>query len=411
MTKDLSTPLHGEQRRALLQIYLAALEAVAGDRVVRDWLQQHPQPGELAVIAIGKAAEQMTDGAIGALGRQVADALVITRQTTGLLGHRRSIQVMASDHPVPGAASLAAGERLLRFIADQPKQRRLLFLISGGASSLVEVPAPGVTLDLLVRCNRWLLGSGLPIDRINAVRQRLSGIKGGKLLSHLQGRAAEVLLISDVQSDDPAFIGSGLLFPRSDPGELPTLPGWLEKRLPPPVEMQAAVPPHHLVANLAMALEAAATKGRELGLKVHLSRDYLSGDAREQGEAFARFLLRAEPGIYMRGGETTVELPPDPGRGGRNQHLALAAARVIEGQDGLLVLAAGTDGSDGCTSDAGALVDGGTVARAALHGLDAEASLRAADAGTLLQATGDLVNTGPTGTNVTDLLIGWKFPG
>ena len=411
MDFNLSMQGRKEQRKLLLTIYRAALAAVAGDRVVRRWLGEHPQPEPMGLVAIGKAGEQMAAGALAVAGAGVSAGLAIIKagQRQGLLEPFPVVEVIESDHPVPGPASLAAGRALLRFIEDQPARRKLLFLLSGGASSLVEVPEPGVDLALLRRTNEWLLGSGLDIARMNAVRQRLSAIKGGKLLRWLRDRPVEVLLISDVRGDDPAIIGSGLLCPPEEVPGLPRLPPWLAGSLPPSRTVTLPPPPHHLVATLGQALAAAAEKARETGLPVHLDPDYLEGDAREQGEAFARFLLEAPPGIHLKGGETTVRLPPHPGRGGRNQHLALAAARIIAGRPGILVLAAGTDGSDGPTDDAGALVDGGTLERGRLHGLDAEEMLLSADSGTFLEAAGDLVQTGPTGTNVTDLLIGLKL--
>lgn len=215
-----------------------------------------------------------------------------------------------------------------------------------------------------------------------------------------------------MRGDDPAIVGSGLLCPPGETAVLPSLPAWLAERLPPAGPVVDTSPPrHHLVATLAQALAAAAARARATGFPVHLEQGYLEGDARRVGEDFGRFLLRAAPGIYLKGGETTVRLPQHHGRGGRNQHLALAAARVIAGHPGILVLAAGTDGSDGPTGDAGALVDGGTLERGRLQGLDAETALRRADSGGFLEATGDLVRTGPTGTNVTDLLVGLKLGG
>ena len=208
MNFNLSMQRHEEQRRWLLEIYQAALEAVAGDRVVQAWLQDHPQRVPPGLVAIGKAAERMAAGALDSLGTGVPAALVVLKsgQREGLLDGYPDVQVIESDHPVPGAASLAAGKALLKFLEAQPLERRLMFLLSGGASSLVEVPEPGIDLGLLQRTNAWLLGSGLDIARMNAVRQRLSAIKGGKLLRWLQGRPVEVLLISDVRGDDPAII-------------------------------------------------------------------------------------------------------------------------------------------------------------------------------------------------------------
>ncbi|MFM1892302.1 MAG: hypothetical protein RLZ44_1379, partial [Pseudomonadota bacterium] len=307
-------------------------------------------------------------------------------------------------------SSLAAGERLLAFLRDLPPDLPLLALVSGGASALVEVPRPGVTLEDLQRANAWLLASGLPIGEMNKVRKALSRIKGGGLLNYVGKRPVLGLLISDVPYDEPAVIGSGLLVPAA-PGELPALPDWLAEltgaaaeEASPPSECPELV----LVATLGDALDAAAAAGTAAGLAVHRHPEFLEGEAAERGRALAAFLLEAPPGLHLWGGETTVTLPAEPGRGGRNQHLALAAAELLDGRDDLVLLAAGTDGSDGPTEDAGGLVDGGTWGRALREGLDPRRALQRADAGSVLAATGDLVHTGPTGTNVMDLVIALK---
>jgi glycerate 2-kinase len=163
-----------------------------------------------------------------------------------------------------------------------------------------------------------------------------------------------------------------------------------------------------ILASLGDARRAAAQRARELGYAVWEHPDLRGGDAYREGLELAQWLLEAPPGVQVWGGETTVRLPDNPGRGGRNQHLALAAATRIAGFPGVYFLAAGTDGTDGPTEDAGALVDGGTLARGREQGLDVESALTRADAGSFLEASGDLVNTGPTGTNVMDLMLGLK---
>jgi len=168
-------------------------------------------------------------------------------------------------------------------------------------------------------------------------------------------------------------------------------------------------PPLRILAGLDHAKQAAAEAGRQIGYTVQIHSEFLDGEAGETGQRLAGVLASSEPGLHLWGGETTVRLPPDPGRGGRNQHLALAAALEIRGRDDLLLLAAGTDGTDGPTEDAGALVDGATLDRAAVEGLDGEGCLARADAGTLLEAAGDLIRTGPTGTNVMDLVLGLRL--
>jgi hydroxypyruvate reductase len=202
----------------------------------------------------------------------------------------------------------------------------------------------------------------------------------------LGAREALALFLSDVPGDDPAVIGSGLL--AAVPGDQ------VERRI---------------VGSVGHALRAVAAAATAAVPRVEVSAERLVGEAALQGEKIARWLQAAAPGLYLWGGETTVTLPAQPGRGGRNQHLALAAARQLAGDARCLLLAGGTDGVDGQSSDAGALVDGGTWQRAQDGGCDAHAALAGADSGTALEAAGDLVHTGPTGTNVGDIVMGLKL--
>lgn len=402
-------------RACLLGALAAALDAVNGRAAVRRALTASECPGAVWSIAIGKAAESMTLGALDVLGGQVRGGLLIAKAPPADLEslRARGIDCLTGGHPLPTAASLAAGERLLDTLARTPADATLLFLLSGGASSLVEVAAPGIELADLHAVNRWLLGSGLPIGAINRVRTALSRIKGGGLLAALPERPVRALAISDVPGDDPAVIGSGLLVPATDLKRCLrdlALPDWVRERADrglaarPP--RPPAGPPIALVATLDLAKSAAAQAARAAGLRVRIAPGFLDGDAAERGRALARQLLDGPPGLTVWGGETTVRLPPQPGRGGRNQHLALAAALELAGRDDGFLLAAGTDGDDGNSGDAGALVDGGTLARAALDGAD---SLARADSATLLAASGDPIHTGPTGTNVMDLVLGLKL--
>jgi hydroxypyruvate reductase len=409
--------LDSNPRSDLLTIFQAALKRVNGHTaVVRD-LAGSVEPGPLALVALGKAAQSMASGAREALGGRIAAAMVISKpghldphwlQQQGWYG-------LLGDHPLPSVRSLAAGQALAEFLAGLPSDWRLLFLISGGASSLVEIPVPGVELEDIQRTNRWLLGSGLAIGEMNLVRKSLSRIKGGGLLSYLSDRRVEALLISDVPGDDLAAIGSGLLIPdvhlAARVRDL-ALPDWLRSLVERGLEARGAPSTGEIrarvVASLADARRAAAQRARALGYAAWEHTELRAGDAYREGLELARLLLEGPPGVHVWGGETTVRLPERPGRGGRNQHLALAAATRIAGVTGVCFLAAGTDGTDGPTEDAGALVDGGSLARGRERGLEAEAALTAADAGSFLHASGDLVNTGPTGTNVMDLMLGLK---
>jgi hydroxypyruvate reductase len=397
-------------RALLLDVFQAALARVEGHAAVVSALAGgHPE--RAAVLAIGKAADAMARGALEVLGDGLVAGFVVTKYGHGdpafWAGH--NIAFLESAHPVPDGNSLAAGAAVVDFVRGLPEDLPLLCLISGGASALVEQPRPGIDLALLQRANAWLLASGLDIHPVNRVRQGLSQLKGGGLLALLGGRAVTGLYISDVAGDDPAVIGSGLLGPAPEVPLPGGLPGWLTAALQPigSVVEQGRVE-RRVIASLDHALDAAVAAGQGLGAVVTRGTEPLAGDAEACARRLVDEVLAGPPGLYVWGGETTVTLPANPGRGGRNQQLALAAAVAMAGHDGLTLLAAGTDGTDGPTEDAGGLVDGGTVARAEMAGLDAAECLRHADAGRLLAATGDLVNTGPTGTNVTDLVLAYK---
>jgi glycerate 2-kinase len=342
------------------------------------------------VAAVGKAATAMTLGAHDALGAALRHTLIITRDEERLeeLRALTAPEVWLSAHPVPDERSLAAGARLLGWVRELPGGAHPLFLISGGASSLVEVLEPPATLQDLEQLTRQGLASGVDIAALNARRVALSRIKGGRLSAELHGRAARALFVSDVPDDDPRVIGSGLLGPAADGDR---------------IERQ-------VVANVDHAVAAVAALAQELGLSVHAPGRRFAGSATRLAARFAHELRLADAQLAVWGGESTIQLPAQAGHGGRNQHLALAAARLIAGHGDLLLLAAGTDGIDGVSADAGALVDGETYARVAIAGLDADQCLERADSGRALAASGDLVHTGPTGTNVGDLVIGLKLP-
>lgn len=407
----MSTP-----RDHLLKIFRSAVSAVHGTPCVERFLTARHIQGEVFVLAVGKAAAAMVQGAHNVLGEQLRRVLLVTKSgyLTPEIRDIPGMTVIEAGHPVPDEASLRAGRAMLDFIASTPGNAQLLFLISGGTSSLLEILPQGISLSELQRANQWLLGSGLDIHAMNALRKQLSCIKGGRLSAHLQGRSALQVLVSDVPGDNPADIGSGLLVPQENESIPASMwPGWLQvilKYSPPLV----ADPSDflnietHIVASLTHALGAAALESKELGYKLQLHTKPLTGDAVSVGRWLAGVLIDNPSGVHIWGGETTVEVPPDHGRGGRNQHLALAVAEIISGRNDVFILAAGTDGSDGTGEAAGAVVDGGTVSRGALAGLNVADCIRRADAGSFLEKSGDLVKTGPTGTNVMDLVIGMK---
>ena len=388
MTADAIDP----RRELLLMLLQAGLRRVDGRRCVREALASAPEVAPVWVAAVGKAAVTMALGAHEALGTAIESTLVITRDGEGLseLTTRTDAEVYLSSHPVPDARSLAAGERLLAWVDALPPAAHPLFLISGGSSALVEVLEPPATLEDLEALTRRALAADIGIGEFNARRAALSRIKGGRLAARLRGRAARALFVSDVPHDDPRVIGSGLMGPSSSGDD----------------HVQRTV-----VASVDHAVAAVAARAREAGLTVHAPPGRFADNAARLAARFAHELRLSPAQLCVWGGESTVQLPPHPGHGGRNQHLALAAARLIAGHADLLLLAAGTDGSDGVTADAGALVDAETCARIALAELDADRCLEQADSARALAASGDLIHTGPTGTNVGDLVIGLKLSG
>ncbi|HHH36052.1 MAG TPA: DUF4147 domain-containing protein [Gammaproteobacteria bacterium] len=395
-------------------MYRAALAAVDGRALVADHLRRHPLRSSFSGLAVGKAAAAMAWGLLDAQGGALRRLLVVTRHGHGgdIATAHAGLTLVEAGHPLPDAASLQAGRDLRALLDEMPPEESFVCLISGGASALLELPRPGVTLDELRRVNRWLLGAGLSIRDMNAVRCGLSTLKCGGLLRHLAGRRVCGLLISDVPGDDPAVIGSGLLAaPRA--GSLPPdLPPWLKNLLARAQTGEPAPPPPapalHILATNFHARQAAEAAARAMGYAVRNHDGLLTCEVAEAARRIAAALVR-EPGVlHLWGGEVSLRLPPRPGRGGRCQHLALMVARElrIQGRRAWSLLAAGSDGSDGPGEVAGALVDGGTLARARDAGLDVVDCLRRADAGHLLAGTGDLVVTGPTGTNVMDLVLG-----
>lgn len=406
-------------RQQLLELFQIALDAVHGQHCVHRYLSEIDlSQSKCVVVAIGKAAHAMALGSESALGNRIVKGLLITKYQHTKPGELSGKwHIIESAHPVPDEQSLVAGQALLDFIQDENYQQYpVIFLLSGGTSSLVEVLLHEHTHDVLQQVNNWLMASGLAIDQVNQIRKSLSQIKGGKLLHHLQNRKVYALLISDVPGDHPHIIGSGLLFPHHGHYEAIDIPEWLSELIP-GSENTETPPEHHvsheIIASNSLAIEAivqAVHKAQHFAdAEVFAHDEFLEGDAEKKGKELARFLINeAKPGIHVWGGETTVNLPESPGRGGRNQHLALSAALVLKDSSNITLLAAGTDGTDGPTDDAGAIVDSGTISRGELSGLDANNCLANTDSGTFLEASGDLLSTGPTGTNVMDLVIAIK---
>lgn len=406
-----------QARQQLRTIFDAGVNRVKGFNAVVEFLQANPIHGSCHLISVGKAGSSMALGALSVLNDQVVDGLVITKHhhIEPQLREYTNINSMESDHPVPGDASIVAGQALLDYVNQAHADAKFLVLFSGGASSLMEVLAAGMDLTKLTALTNTLLSIGFDITQMNQVRRAVSCIKGGRLAGYINGRATTALLISDVPGDDPAVIGSGPLTPVDEDITQVELPEAIASVLsdvqftPVPSQDKFANIDTHVIATLEDAKQAAANKAHELGLEVITHTEFVEGDTSENAESICQQLIDGNSGVHIWGGETATTLPENPGRGGRNQHFALVAAQRLQGQENVALLAAGTDGTDGPTQDAGGLVDGNTIVRGEALNLNAKQSLINADAGNYLEQTNDLVTTGPTGTNVMDLVVAIKL--
>lgn len=407
-----------QARQQVLEIFDAGVNRVKGFNAVADYLTNNPMPDEYHMISVGKAGSSMALGALSVLKKRIVSGIVITKHEhiEDELRDYEHVLSMESDHPVPGEASIASGEALLNYIQQADQDAKFLVLFSGGASSLMEVLAEGMTLEKLAELNKVLLSIGYDITQMNQIRRAISHIKGGRLANYINNRETVSLCISDVPGDDPAVIGSGPLTPVDDDISNVQLPDAIASILegveftPAPDEQLFEQVETHVIATLSDAKNAAAHTAERLGLPVVLHPEFMEGNAEEKARELCEYLIHAaEEGVHIWGGETSLILPSNPGRGGRNQHFAAVAATQLIGYENIVLLAAGTDGTDGPTPDAGGLVDASSVAKGAEQGCDITEYIETANVGEFLMHSGDLVTTGPTGTNVMDLVIAIKL--
>jgi glycerate-2-kinase len=359
------------------------------------------------------------------LGDRVSAGLVVVKD--GHLAATRRISLIEAGHPVPDARGEQAAARLLEFAARAGPRDLVLFLVSGGGSALTPAPAPPVTLAEKQAVTRALLGTGATIGELNAVRKHLSRFKGGQLARAAAPATMVTLVLSDVIGDPLDVIASGPTAP--DPtsfgdalevlrrrGVLESVPAAVRDRLAAGVHGEIAETPkpgdrlfdgvtNHVIGNNAVIAAAAVERARQLGYRPELLTRALEGEARVVARALVERARALPPPVCLiAAGETTVTVRGS-GRGGRCQEFAVAAALEIEGERDAAVLAAGTDGTDGPTDAAGAIVDPATAERGRRAGLDAKAALDDNDAYHYLRATGDLIVSGPTNTNLLDLYV------
>ncbi|MDB5366199.1 MAG: putative glycerate kinase [Rhodospirillales bacterium] len=397
------------QRALLERAYREAVAAAHPSRVVPAHLPPRPK-GRSIVLAVGKASAAMAQ-ALEAAWDGPLEGLVTARHGYGLKLSRLSL--IEAAHPVPDQASEAAAHRSLALASSASAEDSVLVLMSGGASALWALPGEGLTLAAKQTLVRALLRSGADITEMNCVRRHLSAIKGGRLAAAAYPAPITTLAISDVVGDRPEAIGSGptvadpttltqaravlARYKIEDPGI-----GWSET----PKQLDRAS--FTIVARAADALDRAAATLRDAGYTPVLLGDAITGEAREVGAAHAALArmhhARGERVALLSGGELTVTVTGE-GRGGPNQEYALALATGLSGLEGVHGFAGDTDGADGSHDVAGAFVAPDTLQRAQQAGFDPAATLANNDAGSLFDAIGDLLVTGPTQTNVNDVRI------
>jgi glycerate 2-kinase len=389
-----------------------------------------PPNGRTLVLGAGKAGGSMA-AAVDALWPKGApmSGLVVTRYDYVPPAYKSNpgrIEVVEAAHPVPDEAGRRAAKRIAELTKGLTQDDLVLCLMSGGASSLLAMPAEGVTLEEKQAINKALLKSGAAIDEMNCVRKHLSAIKGGRLAAMCAPAQVVTLLISDVPGDAPEVIGSGPTVPDSTSCadalrilarygiELPAAArAGLESgafETPKPGDARFAGHQVHMIATPQQSLEAAASLARQAGIGVHVLSDDMEGESREVGKvhaALARYVVRhgqpfAKPCVILSGGETTVTVKSKGGRGGRATEFLLGCAIALQGEPGVHVLAADTDGIDGVEDNAGAIVTPSTLARAKGAGVKAQDCLDNNDAWNFFKPLGDLIAPGPTFTNVND---------
>ncbi|MBI4520068.1 MAG: DUF4147 domain-containing protein [Gemmatimonadetes bacterium] len=428
---DLEVRLRRDARRCLD----TALRAVDPERLVTDALREEvlAAGSSVLLVAVGKAAAAMARGARAVIGERVAQGIVLAPRGATPPAPP-PLQTFHGGHPVPDEAGVAGAQAVLDLVRGAGRSDQILLLLSGGGSALMTLPPDDITLHDVRTVTAQLLAAGAPIEDLNCVRKHLDRLKGGQLAREAAPAHVLALVLSDVVGDPLDVIASGPVSP--DPTTFADAINVLER-----YRVWASAPPavrDHLEAGRAgdvpetpkrgerpfarvrarlvgrgrTAAAAALAEAAVLGYETHLLSDSLTGEAREVGRSLAEIGRRVRdsgvplppPACLAAAGETVVTVRGD-GVGGRNQELALAAALALENVDGVIVASMGTDGIDGPTDAAGALATWTTLARARRAGLDPRAALDRNDSYPFFRALGDLIVTGPTGTNVMDLQL------
>ena len=380
------------------------------------------------VVGAGKACAAMAVAIELLLGKQITEGFLNVKY--GHLAKLRRIQLNECGHPVPDENGMRGAQEIGRIAAKANKDDLVLFLVSGGASALLPFPAQPITLAEKQAVTELLLRSGANINEMNAVRKHISSLKGGQLAALANPATVVSVILSDVIGDKLDVIGSGPTAPDSSTfvdaqavfvkyGLTDQIPDSIRQRIEDGIRGLIPETPKRLtrtqnlvVGSNQLALDAAAAEAKRLGYRPMILSSFIEGETREIARmhvAIAKEIVifgrpSKAPMCLISGGETTVAIKGE-GKGGRNQEFVLAAAIDIQDLPGVCILSAGTDGTDGPTDAAGALCDSTTIARASREGLDANDFLNRNDSYHFFEPLGDLIKTGPTGTNVMDVRL------
>ena len=397
-----------------------AIDAVLPEAAVERALARHDIKGEAVIVAIGKAAWRMAKATVDVLAGKVSGGIVITKYGHSL-GDIPGLAIMEAGHPVPDENGVRAAREAIRMVSGLSREQTVVFLVSGGGSALFELPLDGVILSEIADITRQLLGCGANIVEINTIRKHLSQVKGGRFALKCAPAHVLSIVLSDVLNDPLDSIASGPAYPDSSSGSdaLEIVKKYKLKVTDSVLELIAQETPKVLVnvtteitGNVNELCRGAKLAAEARGYNTLILTTTLDVEAKEAGgflAAIARQIQKTgqpvkPPCAVIMGGETVVHLSGS-GKGGRNQELAVAAARGIDGLDNTLVLSVGSDGTDGPTEAAGGMVTGMFAARCREMGIDIDAHLNDNNSYHVLKAAGGLVVTGPTGTNVNDLMM------
>ena len=392
-----------------------AIRAVKPDEAVRRALEQVRLTGRVYLVAVGKAAWQMAAAAVQVLEMPVCQGIVITKYGH-VMGEIPGVSCYEAGHPVPDGNSFAATQAVLDMTENLRPEDTVLFLLSGGGSALFELPL--VEGEILQAVTQKLLAGGAEITQMNTIRKRLSKVKGGRFALHCAPARVEAVILSDVLGDPVDMIASGPAaadpVTREQAREIArtyAVDEWEEVRHCLDVETPKEVPNVHtqIIGSVRQLCRAAEETAAALGYECIFLTDRLDGEASDTGrwmaEKMKEYLGTGRKIALLAGGETIVHLKGN-GKGGRNQELALAAAQVLDGIDNAALISAGSDGTDGPTDAAGGYADGDTVRELKERGMEIRVYLDNNDAYHALGAVGNLLFTGPTGTNVNDVTVG-----